>query len=106
LTKIPLLAQACFFCRREPAHLGGEGGEVDEDVGELVVPAVEEQTFKSLTWLCPSKWSFPDPGPGAGVGAIDGPGVMAFQIGSTGDETAGTGGADGKHGQDRGFGDG
>jgi hypothetical protein len=31
---------------------------------------------------------------------------MAFQIGSTGDETAGTGGADGKHGQDRGFGDG
>ncbi|BAS86757.1 Os03g0788650 [Oryza sativa Japonica Group] len=49
--------------------------------------------MKSFTWLWPSKWCFPEPGPGAGAGAMDGPGAMASQIGSTGGAPGGTGGA-------------
>jgi hypothetical protein len=54
----------------------------------------------------PVKVVLPGPGPGAGVDAIYGPGAMAFRIRRMGDEPAGTGGADGKHGHDCGCGDG
>uniref|UniRef100_A0A8R7UPP1 Uncharacterized protein n=1 Tax=Triticum urartu TaxID=4572 RepID=A0A8R7UPP1_TRIUA len=49
--------------------------------------------MKSLTWLWPSKWCFPLPGPGAGAGAMEGPGAMASHTGSTGGAPGRTGGA-------------
>jgi hypothetical protein len=44
------------------AHLGGEGGEVDEDVGELIVAAVEDQALAEVLHLVvPVKVVFPRP---------------------------------------------